>query len=488
MIKKVLSTIIFTMIISISFFSKEANAYNDGGDGKVKINSWDINNFNSQLDLWTQNRTSYTPEKVTDRMVAGDFDGDGKDELASFYDYGNSNARIHMMSEEGGQYTYNTSWVSEPGNFYATSITGRVVAGDFDGNGKDEIMVLYYNYDTTATMYQFTLDDSTQKFSMKSVWNATGVDSNNMVSMVAGDFDGNGKDEILLFYDYENNTTGMFEIKMEVDGRLISRKAWESKSYDAKKIRGKTVAGDFNGDGKDEVAMFYDYGGGIAKIWSLNYNNNSYSATSTMDMSGFVASQIEGKVVSTNNGSKDKIIALYDYGNNKTAIFTWELQPNNKFISKKEMELSNYEGARITGRVSVGRFNGQSTRLVAMYDGSIVQSQTKVDKVISEAYKHLGKPYVWGAAGPDSFDCSGFTQYVYKVAVGIDITRTTYTQINVGTPVSYNQLKVGDLVFAYNNEHVGIYVGNGQYINAPQPGDVVKVSKITNFYAARRVL
>lgn len=118
----------------------------------------------------------------------------------------------------------------------------------------------------------------------------------------------------------------------------------------------------------------------------------------------------------------------------------------------------------------------------------VTPGATQREKVINEAYKHLGKPYVWGATGPNSFDCSGFTQYVYKQAVGIDITRTTYTQINVGTAISYSQLQPGDLVFTYNNEHVGIYVGNGQYINAPQPGEVVKVSPITNFYAARSVL
>lgn len=489
-LKKFLATMMVVGIFSTAFLEKEAKAYNAGGDGKVKINSWNINNFSSTADLWTQNRTSYTPEKITDRTTIGDYDGDGKDEFAAFYDYGSNNARIHMLSEEGGQYTYSTPWISETGNFYAPSITGKVVSGDFNGDGKDEIMALYYHYDTTATMYQFTLDSSTQKFSMKSVWRATGVDSDHMVAMVSGDFDGDGKDEILLFYDYENNVTGMFEIKMDSNGNITSRKAWESKTYDASKIKGKTVAGDFNGDGKDEVAMFYDYGGGITKIWSLNYNNNSYSASATMDMSGFSTSQINGKVVSTHNknGTKDKIIALYDYGNSKTAVFTWELQSNNKFISKKETELTNYEAERVTGRVQVGKFDGQTTRLIAMYDGEVVQSQTKGEQVVAEAKKYLGVPYVWGGTTPSGFDCSGLTQYVYKQVTGIDISRTTYTQRYKGTSVSYSNLKVGDLVFTNNYDHVGIYVGNGQMIHSPDEGDVVKISNIYNFVEGRRIL
>lgn len=106
--------------------------------------------------------------------------------------------------------------------------------------------------------------------------------------------------------------------------------------------------------------------------------------------------------------------------------------------------------------------------------------------VLNEAYKHLGKAYVYGATGADTFDCSGFTQYVYKHATGIDISRTTYSQINVGTPVSQSDLQPGDLVFPHAG-HVGIYVGNGQMIHAPQTGDVVKVSPVYKFYAARRV-
>lgn len=108
--------------------------------------------------------------------------------------------------------------------------------------------------------------------------------------------------------------------------------------------------------------------------------------------------------------------------------------------------------------------------------------------IVSYAYNFLGTPYVYGATGPDSFDCSGFTSYVYRNAAGIEITRTTYSQMGVGSAVSYDQLQPGDLVFTYGGDHVGIYVGGGQYIHAPQEGDSVKVSNITSFYCARRVL
>lgn len=115
-------------------------------------------------------------------------------------------------------------------------------------------------------------------------------------------------------------------------------------------------------------------------------------------------------------------------------------------------------------------------------------SATSGQAIVDYAYQFLGRAYVWGAVGPDVFDCSGLTSYVYRHAAGIEITRTTYTQINVGTPVSYDQMQPGDLVFTYDNEHVGIYVGGGMYINATYPGSTVRVTPVTDFYAARRVL
>ncbi|WP_156627581.1 glycoside hydrolase [Clostridium tertium] len=108
--------------------------------------------------------------------------------------------------------------------------------------------------------------------------------------------------------------------------------------------------------------------------------------------------------------------------------------------------------------------------------------------IVDFAYGLIGTPYVYGATGPNAFDCSGFTSYVYRHAAGVEITRTTWSQYSQGTPVSYGELQPGDLVFTYGVDHVGIYVGGGQYIHAPQPGDSVKVSPVQGFVGARRVL
>ena len=92
------------------------------------------------------------------------------------------------------------------------------------------------------------------------------------------------------------------------------------------------------------------------------------------------------------------------------------------------------------------------------------------------AYKELGKPYVWGAAGPDSFDCSGLTQYVWAKA-GVYLDHYTGSQWNEGQHVSRSQLQPGDLVFFGSDlHHVGIYIGNGNMIEAPHSGANVRIS------------
>lgn len=109
-------------------------------------------------------------------------------------------------------------------------------------------------------------------------------------------------------------------------------------------------------------------------------------------------------------------------------------------------------------------------------------------KVMSFAKKQLGKPYVWGATGPGSFDCSGLTLGAWKSA-GITLPRTTFDQVNVGTKVSKSQMKPGDLIFFFDDvSHVGIYAGNGQMIHAPKPGAEVRYETIENmpFHSANR--
>ncbi|WP_406362945.1 NlpC/P60 family protein [Streptomyces sp. NBC_01579] len=103
---------------------------------------------------------------------------------------------------------------------------------------------------------------------------------------------------------------------------------------------------------------------------------------------------------------------------------------------------------------------------------------TKADKVLAFARAQIGKPYVWGATGPSSYDCSGLTQAAWKAA-GVDIPRTTWDQVEIGTRIATADLQPGDLVFFYDDiSHVGIYKGDGMMIHAPKPGANVREESI----------
>ncbi|MDT0265245.1 NlpC/P60 family protein [Streptomyces sp. DSM 44915] len=105
---------------------------------------------------------------------------------------------------------------------------------------------------------------------------------------------------------------------------------------------------------------------------------------------------------------------------------------------------------------------------------------SQADAAIAFAESQLGKPYVWGATGPNSYDCSGLTQAAW-LAAGVEIPRVTWDQVNIGTSVTRSQLQPGDLVFFYDDiSHVGLYVGNNQMIHAPKPGDIIKYESIDN--------
>lgn len=115
----------------------------------------------------------------------------------------------------------------------------------------------------------------------------------------------------------------------------------------------------------------------------------------------------------------------------------------------------------------------------------MAELQGDTEKMVQAALSKLGTPYVWGATGPDVFDCSGLTQWAAKQA-GYSISRTTYTQVNDGSPV-VGQPQRGDLVFPEAG-HVVIALGGDQCVHAPETGDVVKISNYwTPPYAIRRL-
>jgi len=162
------------------------------------------------------------------------------------------------------------------------------------------------------------------------------------------------------------------------------------------------------------------------------------------------------------------------------------------------LETSNGWNKIKTSNGTIGWVSG-SYLTTGVVENSSTSSTNKVQAVIDLAHKQLGKPYVWGAEGPSSFDCSGLVYYVYKNAAGKTLPRTSSSQYGSGVAVSKSNLQPGDLIFSSTNgtgrvTHVAIYVGNGQMIHAPRTGKNVEKVSVSNSYwskayvGARRVL
>jgi peptidoglycan DL-endopeptidase CwlO len=179
-----------------------------------------------------------------------------------------------------------------------------------------------------------------------------------------------------------------------------------------------------------------------------------------------------------------------------------ELKRNEQTIKGKLGEarqlldrLTPPQRAQVTGASGTG--DGRASRSVSGSGrtglpvvGPVAAPGARAAAAVAYAYQKIGSPYVWGATGPNAFDCSGLVQAAYRSA-GVSLPRTTYAQISAGRRVSRSELLPGDLVFFYSGvSHVGIYVGNGQMIHAPNPSAPVRLAPVSEmpFAGATRVV
>lgn len=166
--------------------------------------------------------------------------------------------------------------------------------------------------------------------------------------------------------------------------------------------------------------------------------------------------------------------------------------PSKQYTSMRKL----YKGYKLTylgisGKWVKVKYNGTTGYVHKNYVNSTNSNKNdsnyNTSSIVSYAKTKLGKPYVWGAQGPNSFDCSGFTYYVVKNTLGKSIPRNSTTQSKYGTYVSKSNLRAGDLVFfdtiGSNNgnvSHAGIYIGNGQFIHASSTQKKVVISNLTS--------
>lgn len=198
-----------------------------------------------------------------------------------------------------------------------------------------------------------------------------------------------------------------------------------------------------------------------APVITLNKSSITVNAGQNVDFNAYIASAVDNKDGDVRANVKVDAPSLAKAGT-KTVTYT----------------VSDSAGNVASASLSV--------KVNAVYTGGGAASNNYGNSVLSAAYSRLGCPYVWGAEGPNAFDCSGFVKWCYA-RVGVSLPHSSSAQKNAGTQISVSQAQPGDIL--WKSGHVGIYIGNGKYIHAPHTGDVVKISSVSGsgFVCAVRV-
>ncbi|MEM1321701.1 MAG: T9SS type A sorting domain-containing protein [Bacteroidota bacterium] len=317
--------------------------------------------FDYRPGWWS--KKSYKTSRIAGRMVAGDFNGDGIDEVAAFYLKNDGGTRIHVWLPDGHpeikvnfcrETWWNASW------YTPAKITNRVVAGDFDNDGVDEIAALHFDEDGTDVHLWDTdvllgQGGNNLEFKYKgSQWHDPNYPAPKVNGrVVAGDFDMDGYDDIAGLYDASLNPEYVFtELHYWTPSRYQANTfhliddLWREQWYHASKITDRVVAGDTDGDTRNEVLGFYEHMEEYARLhrWSLdgldleeyyygsvppcggscvNFKSNYWE----QPFGAYDPGKITGQVVSVkvNNDNNVDIAALYETGLGSSQIHTWRM-------------------------------------------------------------------------------------------------------------------------------------------------------------------
>ena len=196
----------------------------------------------------------------------------------------------------------------------------------------------------------------------------------------------------------------------------------------------------------------------------------------------------------------------------KRAAIEYQIHKQQRLLASVKDEIAKIEAAQQArqlqlAREAAARLSQQHQQALAASSATVVgitataandtfvaaPSSAVGGGAVGAAMAEIGKPYVWAAAGPDAFDCSGLVMYAYA-QVGVSLPHSSYAMWNDGVPVSEDQLEPGDLVFFDGLGHVGMYIGGGQFVHAPHTGTTVQISSLSDgwysatYVGARRIL
>ncbi len=297
-------------------------------------------------------------------IVAGDFDGDGKDDYAAFCGTGDHMDLVKWDADT--RFGFGETVVFS--DYFSTNgIKGRVVACDFDADGRDEIGALF-NYGTFAKLWIFDIGEDGKVLCYVALQTET-CDPSRMTNLVfAGDIDGDDREEMGAFYNHGDSVElRVFGVNADGSGKHYS--AGMVNYFPGDNVRGRVVAGDFDADGQDEISAFFSYGENeFMRMWVFKITPEHtitfrcYGQTGTYD-----ATKINGRVVAGDfdHDGADEVAALYDYG---TCVKLWlfKRNPDATMAHHVIYESTYVKGYEATGRMIAGTYSNYSEEEVAI--------------------------------------------------------------------------------------------------------------------------
>lgn len=255
------------------------------------------------------------------KITGGDFDGDGTLDSAVLYDYGNANARLWLfLNNQGtGTMTPVMAWYGGPSGFDASR--AKMTSGDFDGDGKTDVAMLYDYGGGTSRLLIFKSDGVS--FTWSEAWySGNGGFDMNRAKITAGDYDNDGKDEVGALYDYGDSNSRIWIFDRQDNGAFTPIQGWFSAGFDAN--RAKITSGDCDGDGKADISALYDYGGSTSRLWIFKSDGASFTPNMAWysGSGGFDAERAKIASGDFDNNGKSDVALLYDYGNATTRVWT----------------------------------------------------------------------------------------------------------------------------------------------------------------------
>jgi hypothetical protein len=330
----------------------------------------------SQTPLWASSYAGWDATKS--RVYAGNFDDNPAfDDLAILQSYPNACAALWVFSSTGTTLDPTPVWASVPWGFDVSKT--KTASGDFDGDGRDEILALTEFPNSNAVLILF--DNPGTGWEVKPVWTSPeGTFAVTLPQVSAGDFDNDGKDELAVLKAYPQSCAAVWVF--DEGASMYTATPWWASSYGAwDVVKSRMVAGDFNNDNLDELAVLYDYPRDCAALWMFASNGSSFAASPKWASihGGWDASRSDLTTGDTDGNGSDSLYVMQGYPNNCAAL--WQYEYDGAFFSGTPVWAS-----------ALGAWNAKKSRFASGNTFVPTKSYNDDDYVIG--YSVLGRPIV----------------------------------------------------------------------------------------------